>query len=231
MTTPHIQCLIFNWTYLRCYCRYFDNSMSVILQIRCQIQRTSSSLRCVNCGPGHIQWNYCSAYKGINIQLNVTALLFEVSEQFNARYTANLLSNTAHILQFTLCELWSRDVQCNDSSAYSGFNIQLNVSALLLEISRHYNERYTAILVPNTARFLRFTLCQLWSRTYTMHLQLRIFKLQYLSERTCAAIEGISSIQWALYCILGAKYSAHPPVSSMRPMVPAIYKVFSAPHI
>jgi hypothetical protein len=131
-------------------------SMSVILQIWCQLQSTSCSLRCVNCVPGHIE--------------------------------------------------------CNYSSAYSGFNIRLNLSALLLEIPRHFDVRYTANFVSNTAHILQFTLCELWSRTYTMHLQLHIFSLQYSFERICAAIGDISTIHCALYCKLGAKYSAHPPV-------------------
>jgi hypothetical protein len=61
---PHIYASIFSWWYLRCYWRYLDNSMSVILQSSCQIQRTSSRLRYVNCGPGHIQWNDNTAYSG-----------------------------------------------------------------------------------------------------------------------------------------------------------------------
>jgi hypothetical protein len=167
-TAPHNQASIFNWTYLRCYWRHLDNSMRVIVQTWSQIQRTSSSLYYVHCGPGHIQCSYSSAYTGFNIQLNVSALLLEISRQFYERYTANMVPNTAHILQFTLCELWSRDIQCNSSSAYSCFNIQVKVSALILEIYRQFNMRYTAILVPNTAHVLRFTLCQLSSRTYTM---------------------------------------------------------------
>jgi hypothetical protein len=107
-TVPHIQAAIINWTYLRRYWRYLDNSMSVTLQIWCQIQRTSSSLRYVNYRRGHIQCIYSSAYWGFNIHLNVSALLLEISWQFNARDTAFLVPNTAHILQFTLCELWSR---------------------------------------------------------------------------------------------------------------------------
>jgi hypothetical protein len=134
-TAPHIQTSIFIWTYLRCYRRYLDNSMLVILQTWCQIQRTSSGLRYVICGSGHIQ--------------------------------------------------------CIYSSAYSDFNIHLNVSALLLEICRQFNARYTANLVPNTAHIVRFTLSELWSRTYTMHLQHRMFRLQYSSERICAAIGDI----------------------------------------
>jgi hypothetical protein len=75
-TAPHIQATIFNWTYLRCYWRYHDNTVCVILQTRCQIQRTSSSLRYVNCGPGHIQGTNISAYLGFNIQLKLAPLLF-----------------------------------------------------------------------------------------------------------------------------------------------------------
>jgi hypothetical protein len=107
-TVPHIQDSIFNWTYLRCYCIYADISVRVELQIWCQIQRTTSGSCYVNCVPRHLQCIYSSAYSGFNIQLNVSALLFEISRQFNARYTARLVPNIAHVLQFTLCVLWSR---------------------------------------------------------------------------------------------------------------------------
>jgi hypothetical protein len=133
--------------------------MRATLQTWCQIWSRSSSLRLANCGPGHMQCSYSSAYSGLNIQLNLPALLLEICRQCNARYTANMVPNMEQILQFTLCELWSR--------------------------------------------------------TYTMHLQLHIFRLQYSFERICPAIVHISAIQCALYCILGAKYSAHPPVYAM----------------
>jgi hypothetical protein len=133
--------------------------MRVVLHSWCQIQRTSSGIRCVNYGPGHIQ--------------------------------------------------------CIYSSIYSDFNIHLNVSALLLYISRQFIARYTAFLVPNTAHILQFTLCDLWFRTYTMHLQLHIFRLQYSFERICPAISHITTIQCALYCKLVIKYSAHPPIYAM----------------
>jgi hypothetical protein len=120
---PHIQDSIFNSTYLHCYRKYLDNSMRVIPHTWCQIQHTSLSLRYVNCGPGHIQ--------------------------------------------------------CSCSSAYSGFSIKLNVSALILEISRQFNARYAVNLVPNTAHMLQSTLWELLSRAYTMYLKLRIFSLQY----------------------------------------------------
>jgi hypothetical protein len=139
LTTPHFQDSIFSWTYLRRYWRYIDNSMCVILQAWCQMQRTSSSLRYLNCGPGHINCKYSYAYSGLNIQLNVPALILEISRQCNARYTANMVKNTAHIHRITLSELWSR--------------------------------------------------------TYTRHLQLRIFRLQCSSESICAAIGDMSTIQ------------------------------------
>jgi hypothetical protein len=84
ITAPHIQDLIFCFTYLRRCWRYIDNSMRVILQPWCQIQRTASSLRYLNCGPGHIQCIYSSTYSGFNIQLNVSALLLEISRQYTA---------------------------------------------------------------------------------------------------------------------------------------------------
>jgi hypothetical protein len=84
--------------------------------------------------------------------------------------------------------------------------------------------------MPNTAHILQFTLCELWSRTCRLYLQLRIFRLQYSAEGRSPAIGGISSMQWALYCKLGAKYSAHPPVYAMWTVVPAIYNALTAPH-
>jgi hypothetical protein len=74
-TAPHIWASIFSCWYLRCYCRYHIISMRVILQTWCQIQHTSSSLRYVNCGPGHIECIDSSAYSDLNIHLNVSALL------------------------------------------------------------------------------------------------------------------------------------------------------------
>jgi hypothetical protein len=146
--------------------------MRVILQTWGQIQRTSSGLRHVNCGSGHIQCTYSSAYSDFNIHLNVFALLLEISRQFNARYTANFEPNTAHILPFTLCELWSR--------------------------------------------------------LYTKYLQLRILSLQYSAAGIIAAIVDITSILCALYCNRGANYSAHPAVYAILSLVPAKYKVLTA---
>jgi hypothetical protein len=174
-TARHIQASIFNWMYLRCYWKCLDNSMLVILQTWCQIHRTSPGLRYVNCSPGHIQ--------------------------------------------------------CICSSAYSDFNIHLNASALLSEICRYLDARYTVNLVRNTAQILRFKLCELWPRKSTMHLNLRIFSLQYSSAPFCAAIGDNSTTLWALYWKHGAKYRAHSPVYALWTVVPAIYKVLTFPHI
>jgi hypothetical protein len=153
ITVTYIQTSKFKWTNMRCYCRYPDISMCVILPTWCQIQRTSSSLRYVNYGPDHIQ--------------------------------------------------------CNYSSAYSGFNIRQNPSALLLEIIGHVDARYTANLVTNTAHIIRFKLCVLWSRTCTTCFQLLIFRTQYSTERICAAIGNIRTLRSALYCKFGVKCSGH----------------------
>jgi hypothetical protein len=122
-------------------------------------------------------------------------------------------------------------IQSIYSSAYMCFNIRWNVSALVLEISRQFNVRYTGNLVPNTAHIVLFTLCELRCRTYTKYLQLRIFRLQYSTVGICDAIVDITSILSALHCKLGAKCRAHPPVYAMGTVVPVIYKVLTFLHI
>jgi hypothetical protein len=172
ITARHIQASIIKWTYRGCHWRYLDNSMCVIVKTWCLIQLTPSGLPYVNCGPRHIQ--------------------------------------------------------CSCNYPYSGFNIRLNVSALPLEISRQFNVRYTANLVPNTAHTLRFALYELCSRTYTMHFQLHIFRLQYSTERICAAIGVVSTILCLLNCKLGAQHSAHPAVCAMWTVVGTIYDAIIA---
>jgi hypothetical protein len=85
--------------------------------------------------------------------------------------------------------------------------------------------------VSNSAHSVQFTLCALWSRSYTKYLQLRIFRLQYSAEGRSPAIGGISTIQCALYCKRGSKCSAHRPVYAVWTVVPVIYNEFTAPHI
>jgi hypothetical protein len=101
------------------------------------------------------------------------------------------------------------------SSACLGFNIQLKVVLLFLEISRQFNALYTANIEPNTAYIIQFTQCVLCSRKCTMYLQLLIFRQQYSNERICAAIGHIPTFRCALNSKHGGKYSAHPPVYAM----------------
>jgi hypothetical protein len=138
------------------------------------------------------------------------------------------LQRTSSIFRYVNCG--PGHIQYIYSSAHSDFNIHLNVSALLLEICRYLHACYNANFVPYTEPILRFALCELWSRTYTIHLQLRIFRLQCSSESICAGIGNISTIQCSIYCKLGAKYSPHPPVYAMWTMVPDIYNAFTTPY-
>jgi hypothetical protein len=122
-------------------------------------------------------------------------------------------------------------MQCSYSSAYSDFNIQLKVSALLMDISRQFNESSTEIWVPNTAHNRQFAQCVLSTRTHTKYVQYRIFRPQYSTERICAATGDMATIQCGLYYKLCAKCSAHPPVFAMWTVILDIYNVFTAPHI
>jgi hypothetical protein len=131
ITAPHNQASIFNWTYLRRYWRYLDNSMRVTLPTWCQIQPTSSNLRYVNCGPEiynaisvpHMQasifnWMYLCCYRGY-IDNSMCVIL----------QTWCQVQRTPSSLRYLNCGPWH--IQCIFSSTYSGFNIQMIVSALL----------------------------------------------------------------------------------------------------
>jgi hypothetical protein len=116
-------------------------------------------------------------------------------------------------------------------NAVTALHIQLNVSKMLLEISRQFKPRNTANMVPNTAHILQFTLCGLCSRPYTIQYQVRLVRLEYTADRIFPAMGHISKIQCALYWKLGANYSAHPPAFAMWTLVPDIYNAFTAPYI
>jgi hypothetical protein len=173
--------------------------MRVILLSWYQIQPTSPELCHVYCGPGHIQCIYSSTYSDFNIHLNVSALLLEISRQFNARYTANLVQILRTSSGLRYVNYGPGHIQCNYSSAYSGFNIRLKLSATLLEIIGHVDARDTANLVSNTAHIVQFTLCELWSRPYTKYILVLIVRPQYSTESICATIGDTSTIQCALY--------------------------------
>jgi hypothetical protein len=205
--------------------------MRGILQTWCQVQRTSSSLCYVNCGAGHLQCNYSSAYSGLNIQLNASALLLEISRKCYARFTANLVPNKPHIPQIMLSGLWSRTYTMQIQFRIFWLQHSMNVSALILETYRQLSVRYTANSEPNTAYIIQFTECVLWSRKYSMDLQLLIFRQLYSSERICAAIGHIPTFRCALYWKFGVKYRAHRLVYAAWTVVPYIYNVITAPLI
>jgi hypothetical protein len=163
--------------------------------------------------------------------MNVSALILEICRQCRERYTATLVPilRTSSRIRYVNCGLGH--VQYNYSSPHTGYSIPLNVSALPMEIYRQFNVPYTVNIVPNTAHILQFTQFELWSRTYTMYLQFHIFRLQYSTERICAAIGDISTIQCASYSKRCAKYSAYPSDYAIWIVVPAIHSVISALHI
>jgi hypothetical protein len=203
--------------------------MSDILQAWCQLQRTSSSLRYVNCGPGHIQSIYSSWWSGHNIQLNVSALQLEIFQHFDARYTADMVSNTAHIVRFTLCELWSRTYRMYlQLRIFRHQYSTLGICAAIVDITSIQCASFCKLSAKDSAHPPVYAM---WNRfrTYTMHLQLLIFMPQYSAVGIWADIVDITSTQCALYCKRGTKYSAHPPIYAIWTVVPAIYKVFTAP--
>jgi hypothetical protein len=87
------------------------------------------------------------------------------------------------------------------------------------------------LVLQTLCQILQIKLCELWSRPYTVQLQLNIFMLQYSTERICADIGDISTIQCPLYCKRCAKYSAHPPDYAAWTAVPALISVITAAHI
>jgi hypothetical protein len=139
--------------------------------------------------------------------------------------------NTAHNRQFTQCVLWSRtDTKHLQLRIFRHQYSTKRSTATIEDMSTIHRVIYYK-LDANTACNFQFTQCELWSRTYKMNLQLLKFGLHYSTERMCAAIGDISTIQCALYCKHGAKYSAHPPVYAIWTMVRATNSVITAPHI
>jgi hypothetical protein len=108
-----------------------------------------------------------------------------------------------------------RKIQYIYISWYSGFNIQLNVSPLILVICRQFNERYTPHFLPNTGNDIRFTLCHLYSRPNPIQLHFSIFRLQYSIERIFFDTGDMSIIQCALCSTFIVKYTAQYQVDVM----------------
>jgi hypothetical protein len=88
------------------------------------------------------------------------------------------------------------------SSSYAGFNIQLNVSLLLLVICRQFNTGYTLYLLPNTVHISRFVLHPLWSRSNPTYLQFCRFCYNYKNQRIAVSIEDMTKIRYVLFSTL-----------------------------
>jgi hypothetical protein len=149
-TVAHILALIFKWKYLPCYWRYLDNSMSAILQSWCEISAHSP----VYAVPTVVE----DIYNVITV-MYMQATIFKWTclrcyWSYHDNSMRSMLQTWCQV-QRTLFSLRCLNrgpghIQCNYSYIYWGFNIQRIVCSLLLEISRQFNELYTANLVPNT---------------------------------------------------------------------------------
>jgi hypothetical protein len=131
-TVPHIYASIFSCKHLRCYSRFHMKSMPVTLQTWCQIQRTTpvyamwtvvQAIYNVSPAPDsqptilnwtylHCNWRYCNTSMRVILQ------------------TWCKIQRTSFNLRYAKCG--PGNIQCKYSSAYSEFNIHLNVSSLLL---------------------------------------------------------------------------------------------------
>jgi hypothetical protein len=142
-----------------------------------------------------------------------------------------MVPNITHTLQFTLPELWS--LTFTMYIQFRIFRLQYSTQRISAAIGDILSIQW-ALYCKLSAKYSgqpQFRLSELWSRPYTVQLQLLIFRLQYSTESICAAIVDISTIQCALYCKHGTKYSAHPPVDAIWPVFPDIYNENTVPHI
>jgi hypothetical protein len=175
----HIQASIFNWTYLRCYSRYVDNSTLVTHYICCQMDCSASGLCYVNCGgPSQIQRKYCIADSFLNIQINVYPLLLVICRHVGARYTPKLLPHRARILLYALCQLWSQShpIYLQFFLCRLQYSIE-RISAAIGGLSTNLWALYSTY-TPITGHICPFALCQLWSLSNTVQLQICIFRLK-----------------------------------------------------
>jgi hypothetical protein len=148
LTAPHIQDSIYSWTNLRHYWRYIDNSMCVILQTWCQYSVQP---------PDYAMWTVAPDIYNVNTVPHVLASVFKWTY---LRWYWRYVQMSMGLIPQTLCQMLRISsslsyvncgpghIQCIYSSTYSGFNIQMNVSALILEICRQFNRPYTANFVP-----------------------------------------------------------------------------------
>jgi hypothetical protein len=137
------------------------------------------SAKCSAHPPVYAMWNVAPSISKVLIAPHIYASIFSCRHlRRYCRYhdsSMRVIVQTVRIIQCISYRL--RYVNCGPgyiqsiySSWYSGHYIQLIVSALQLEISRQFNSRYTAKLVPNAAHIHQFTLCEMWHRPYPKYL-------------------------------------------------------------
>jgi hypothetical protein len=117
------------------------------------------------------------------------------------------------------------------SSAYSDFNIHLNISPLLLVICRQFNAHCIPHLLINTAHVIRLKLCQLCALSNPAYLQFSRFCPIYSFVRTSVTIGDMSTIRSALCSTFAAKYDASAPDYIVTTLVKAKSNVIAVLHI
>jgi hypothetical protein len=131
ITVTNIQYSIFNSSYLRCYCIYVHHSASVILQTWYQYSAQP---------PDCSIWIVVPAIYSVITVPHIQASIFNWTY---LRCYRRYITNSMRLILQTLCQIQCippslRHLNCGPwhiqwiySSAYSGFNIQMNVCALL----------------------------------------------------------------------------------------------------
>jgi hypothetical protein len=155
-----IQTSIFNWTYLRCDWWFIDKSMRVMLHIPAKY------------------WPQYPVYAMPSLlpfKSNISTFIHVQASIFNWKYLRCdwwFVDKSMRVILHISCEILGtisglryatsglRQIQFNYSSWHSGFNIQLNVSPLLLVACRQIEARYTPHLLTNTGNIRRFALRQ-----------------------------------------------------------------------
>jgi hypothetical protein len=113
-------------------------------------------------------------------------------------------------------------IQYNYFSWYSGFNIQLNVSPLLLLVYRQIYVRYTPHLLRNTGHSSRSVLCQIWYR-----------KMQYSYNSSSSGCNNPLNVNPTMLVILlqfNARYTPHLQPNSAQILEITLCQIWSRPN-
>jgi hypothetical protein len=118
-----------------------------------------------------------------------------------------------------------------DSSAWSGINIQLIVSSLLLQMYRQPYARYTEHLLPNTALVFLVTLRQLCALPYQIDMcTIVILHICLEIQCTCSSLRYDKSGRVRIECNYCSNYSASNIQLNGYPLLLVICRHFVARH-